>query len=85
MVQTGPDYTNQLSTEVDGFHPRTLVVTMIPFLGALLHLGGIVGSEGKTLETTTSCNRTGGDKVLEHQGCHVPYQHAAGLGGSVDL
>ena len=52
MIQTGPHDADQLSTEVNGFYPRPLVVTAIPFLGALLHLGGIVGSEGEMFETT---------------------------------
>ena len=46
MVQPGTNDTDKLLTEVDGLHPWTLIVMTIPFLGAPLHLGSIVWSEG---------------------------------------
>ena len=56
MIKTSTNDTDQLLTSVNDFQPWTLVVTLVPFLGAMTHLSGIVGSEGNMLEMAMSGN-----------------------------
>ena len=56
MIKTGTNDTDQLSTSVNDFQPWTLVIMLVPFLGAMTHLSGIVGSEGNMLEMAMSGN-----------------------------
>ena len=85
VVQTSTNNTDQLLTKINRLRPQTLIVMVIPFLGTSLHLGGIVGSEGETLEMTMSRDWTQCHEVLKGETPHVTEGHAARLGGSVNL
>ena len=85
MVKTSPNNTDQLPTEADGFRPCPLVIPAIPFLGTPLHLGGVIGSKGDTLETMTCGNQSRRHEILEGEHCHITRRHAAGLRGGVHL
>ena len=85
MIQTGPNYTNQLSTSVNNVQPRTLIVTLIPFLGAVSHLGGIVQSKGKTFEMMMSGNGPRLNEVLKGKAIKGPFGTAWTFGCLVHI
>ena len=67
MVQTGTNDPHQLMTCINRLGVRPLVVAPVPLLRASLHLSCVVGSQGQTLETTTSSHRPRRDEVVQGQ------------------
>ena len=64
--------TNQLSASVDHLVPSTLIVTPVPFLGTVIHLGVIVMGKGKTLQLVMGSDMTSNDEVLEREFLEFP-------------
>ena len=67
MVQTGTNNTDQLTTSVYRHQRRPLLIMPVLLLHTVFHLCHIVGSQGQTLETTTSGHGSTGDEVIQGQ------------------
>ena len=67
MVQTGTNDPHQLTTRIDRLGVRPLVVAFVPLLRAPPHLCCVVGSQGQTLQSTTSGHRPRGNEVVQGQ------------------
>ena len=67
MVQPSTNDPDQLTTRIDHLRIWPLVITPVPLLCTTLHLCRIVGSQGQTLETTTSSHWPGSDEVVQRQ------------------
>ena len=67
MVQSSTNNPYQLTTRINHLGVRPLVVAPVPLLCASLHLSRVVGSQGQTLETTTSGHQSRRDEIIQRQ------------------
>ena len=85
MVKTGTDDTHQLTAGINNIQPWTLVIALVPFLGTMMHLDGVVGSKGETFEMTASSNSPCLNKVLKGETIKSPLGTSRTLRGLVDV